>query len=87
MSQSAFCRISYCGTSLIRLVVTSQETWNVHVYVDGRRLAVGLGAKNLTADTQLILGVYPRNGSVADIVRDNDTLSQPEATAYFANLT
>ena len=57
------------------------------MFVDGRRLAVVLGATNLSGDTQLILGVYGRNGSVADIVRDNGTLSQPGVTAYFANMT
>ena len=49
---------------------------------DGKRLAVLMGAKNISADAQLIIGVYPRNGDVAEKTNDFD---EPGVEAFFSD--
>jgi len=43
-----------------------------------------MGAKNISSDAQLILGVYPRDGDVAETTND---FEQPKVTAVFSELT
>ena len=42
-----------------------------------------MGAKNISSEAQLIIGVYPRNGDVAD---KTDDFEQPKVTAVFSDL-
>ena len=51
------------------------------MYADDRRLAVLMGARNISSGANLILAVYPRNGDVAD--RVIGAFEQPQVTAYF----
>ena len=53
------------------------------MYADDRRIAVLMGARNISSGANLILAVYPRNGDVAE--RDMDAFEQPQVTAYFSD--
>ena len=53
------------------------------MYADHKRIAVLMGAKNISSEAQLILGVYPTNGDVAEKTNDFD---QPKVTAVFSDL-